>query len=327
MSVLPRGAVCMFGALRSPFVNLSAVRPDVLLSRLLRAFIDRTSGAGAAASSFFLGCAHPEGIMGWNLARQALCFADLPMVSGSVTSSLALSGIDALAASTGSILLQGGLSLAGAISQPSRVPYGGLAPEQAISYELMSRQATWPRALARQELLTDLQASPEEIAALQARTGKISVFTSEDLPTEEHPMPNPDAAVLLLLGREHALRQRPWCSVRGVVKVAGAARTAPLRMVEAAHALLASQQLRMSHIDRWLVVDSEPLLALSVAKHLALPVSGLLAATNTRAQEPVDSLHQLAEAAFLLAHGELNRVVVCSWSEGGQASAILLEAM
>jgi acetyl-CoA acyltransferase len=106
-------------------------RPDDMLSRVLKAALDRCPGLDpAAVEDVVVGCAMPEAEQGMNVARIALLLAGLPdSVSGMTINRFCASGLQAVALAADRIRLgDADVMIAAGTESMSLVPMGGNKP-------------------------------------------------------------------------------------------------------------------------------------------------------------------------------------------------------
>ena len=109
----------------------ATVRPDDLSAVAVRGALDRVQALDSAeVGDVVMGCAMPEGEQGWNLARNVVLRAGLPVEIGGVTvNRLCASGLEAVAQA--SYAVQSGrvtAVVAGGAESMSMIPMGGLKP-------------------------------------------------------------------------------------------------------------------------------------------------------------------------------------------------------
>jgi acetyl-CoA acyltransferase len=116
---------------RAPQGALSTTRPDDLAATALRGALDKLPGLDRAEiDDVILGCAHPEGEQGWNIARFAALRAQLPVeVPGVTVNRLCASGLEAIVQADLRIRSGGDrVVVAGGAESMSLIPIGGLKP-------------------------------------------------------------------------------------------------------------------------------------------------------------------------------------------------------
>ncbi len=109
----------------------STTRPDDLASAAVQGALERVPALNTAeVDDVILGCAMPEGEQGWNMARNVVLRAGLPVSIGGVTvNRLCASGLEAVAQA--SMRVQTGIStvvVAGGAESMSLIPMGGNKP-------------------------------------------------------------------------------------------------------------------------------------------------------------------------------------------------------
>jgi acetyl-CoA acyltransferase len=128
-------SVVIAGYARSPFTlahkgELSKVRPDDLLARVLAELVARTGADGADIEDVLVGCAFPEGEQGLNLARTVSFLAGIPITAAAATvNRYCGSSMQAIHMAAGAIALGAGeLFVCGGVESMSRVPVMGFNP-------------------------------------------------------------------------------------------------------------------------------------------------------------------------------------------------------
>jgi acetyl-CoA acyltransferase len=364
MPAIPKNFLGVYRALRTPFVpvgsNQLRSRPEELLAKLANSILDPLGIK--EVESWLVACPFPEGQQGWNIARAAAHLANKESSAGAVVSSLSNSGLDAFLSSVGRLALTGGTSLISAVDLGSRVSYGGATPDAALSYELLQRHAFWPRHLAahtfteqsnitREEL--DAYASqkkpgrcpllmglpieqdtaaaplPAQSSAVIANPPLITESGGEPLFTTAHIAPLADGAATLLLAREGALSIRPMAYVRGIASAATNGKRAPEALLLACQKLLQRAEVSAQALDRVFLDDSFAGVALGVSRRLgadSAKINAFGSSLRCGFSPGVEGVRLLAEAAISLSSGEGKFALVGCWSEGGNASAVMLEA-
>jgi acetyl-CoA C-acetyltransferase len=333
-----------------------------MLSRLLRSVIDPLGASARQLESLSLGCPFPEGAQGLNLARTALIGANRPEMSGRTLSSFGASGLDAVLDAVGLLAAGAPGAVAAGIQLTSRVPYGGSAFSAALSYDLLQRDAFWPKHLAAHSFaescglatsaldeaasarlpglfspLAGFALSADAGAAPLVRTGAPILATTPPLYSETggpvlfrdaHAAISCDGAAALVFGRDGALPSRPLAYVRAVASAGAGPTRAPEALVTALGALLQRAGVSAGAVDLWLLDESFVAVPVGVAKRLGVPAGrvnprgGALACGYCPGAE---GLRLVGEAALALAAGGGRLAAVGAWSEGGTASALLLE--
>jgi acetyl-CoA acyltransferase len=116
---------------RAPKGALSTTRPDDLAATALSGALERIpSLKRAEIDDVILGCAHPEGEQGWNIARFAALRAGLPVeVPGLTVNRLCSSGLEAIALADLRIRSgQDRVVVAGGAESMSMIPLAGMKP-------------------------------------------------------------------------------------------------------------------------------------------------------------------------------------------------------
>ena len=83
-------SVVIAGYARSPFAfahkgELTKVRPDDLLARVIAALVERTGLKTEDVEDVIVGCSFPEGEQGLNVARSISFLAKLPQTAAATT--------------------------------------------------------------------------------------------------------------------------------------------------------------------------------------------------------------------------------------------------
>ena len=113
---------------KAPRGTLSVMRPDDMLSVVVRAVLERAKGASAAdVDDVIVGCAMPEGEQGMNVARIASLRAGVPIEASAVTvNRFCSSGLQAIAYGAERIMVGSArVVVAGGTESMSMVPMGG----------------------------------------------------------------------------------------------------------------------------------------------------------------------------------------------------------
>jgi acetyl-CoA acyltransferase len=120
---------------RSPFTlankgELVGVRPDDLISQVIKGLITRTSIDPATLEDLILGCAFPEGEQGFNMARLVVFLSDLPhSVGGTTVNRFCGSSMQSIHMAAGAIQMNAGEAfICAGIESMSRVPMMGFNP-------------------------------------------------------------------------------------------------------------------------------------------------------------------------------------------------------
>ncbi len=120
---------------RSPFTlaskgELVSVRPDDLVSQVVKGLMTRTSIDPATLEDLILGCAFPEGEQGFNMARLVVFLSELPLsVSGTTVNRFCGSSMQSIHMAAGAIQMNAGEAfICAGIESMSRVPMMGFNP-------------------------------------------------------------------------------------------------------------------------------------------------------------------------------------------------------
>ena len=134
--------IVIAGYKRSPFTfafkgELAKVRPDTLLSEVVRVLVDESGLDPATIEDIQVGTAFPEGEQGFNLARMVGLMAGLPQaVAGSTLNRFCGSSMQSIHNAAGLIKMGAGESyIAAGVESMTRVPMPGFNP--APNPELM----------------------------------------------------------------------------------------------------------------------------------------------------------------------------------------------
>jgi 3-oxoadipyl-CoA thiolase len=127
---------------------LSAVRPDDLAARVVRAAVERGGLDPASVDELYLGCAGQAGEDNRNVARMAGLLGGLPVEVPAVTvNRLCASGLEAAVQGSRQLRLgEAGLVLAGGVESMSRAPLVTLKPERGFprgNSELVDTTIGW----------------------------------------------------------------------------------------------------------------------------------------------------------------------------------------
>ena len=130
------GDAWIVGAARTPFTRagkgaLAGERADGMLAELFRVLMARAPAAAAErVDEVIVGCAHPEGEQGRNVARAVALGAGLPdRVPAMTLTRLCASSLEATAIACDRVRLGGAsLVLVGGMESMSRIPLGGANP-------------------------------------------------------------------------------------------------------------------------------------------------------------------------------------------------------
>jgi acetyl-CoA acyltransferase len=127
--------IVLAGYARSPFTpavkgELSKMRPDELVARVIRSLIDRIGVDPNDIEDLILGCAFPEGEQGLNMARSVVFLADLPItVAGATVNRFCGSSMYAIHMAAGAIRMNAGeLFICAGVESMTRVPMMGFNP-------------------------------------------------------------------------------------------------------------------------------------------------------------------------------------------------------
>ena len=127
--------IVIAGYARSPFTlakkgALTRVRPDDLVTEVVRALVKRTGIDPNEIEDLVLGCAFPEGEQGLNMARLVALNADLPLsVGGSTVNRFCGSSMHAIHIAAGQISMGAGDAfICAGVESMTRVPMGGYNP-------------------------------------------------------------------------------------------------------------------------------------------------------------------------------------------------------
>lgn len=123
------------GYARSPFTpaykgELATVRPDELVSQVIKGLIKKTGVSKEAIEDIILGCAFPEGEQGLNVARLAVFLSDLPItVAGTTLNRFCGSSMNSIHVAVGNIACGAGeVFICAGVESMSRVPMTGFNP-------------------------------------------------------------------------------------------------------------------------------------------------------------------------------------------------------
>lgn len=123
------------GFLRSPFTpahkgQLAKVRPDDVLSQVLRALIAKTGVKPEDITDVIVGNAFPEGEQGFNIGRMVALMAGLPVsVAGQIVNRWCGSSMEAIHIAAGNIAIgKGDVFIAAGVESMTRIPMGGYNP-------------------------------------------------------------------------------------------------------------------------------------------------------------------------------------------------------
>ncbi|TAN48818.1 MAG: thiolase family protein [Methylococcaceae bacterium] len=124
--------VVIAGYCRSPFTpakkgQLAIIRPDDLVSQVVKALLHKTRVDPDAIEDLILGCAFPEGEQGFNLARIIVHLADLPVTMGGTTvNRFCGSSMQAIHMAAGAIQMNAGEAfICAGVESMTRTPMGG----------------------------------------------------------------------------------------------------------------------------------------------------------------------------------------------------------
>ena len=115
---------------------LSAVRPDDLAARVIKAILERNALDPALIEEVYMGCANQAGEDNRNVARMALLLAGLPVeVAGVTFNRLCASGLTAVNQAARAIRAgEGEVFIAGGVESMSRAPYSLPKAESAFAF-------------------------------------------------------------------------------------------------------------------------------------------------------------------------------------------------
>jgi len=176
---------------RSPFTlaykgDLVSVRPDDLISQVVKGLMSRSSMDPEALEDLILGCAFPEGEQGFNIARLVVFLSGLPhSIGGATVNRFCGSSMQSIHMAAGAIQMNAGEAfICAGIESMSRVPMMGFNPmpnpelyqslpaafaSMGETAENLARQYTISR---EQQELFALESQQKAAAAQQA--GKLS---------------------------------------------------------------------------------------------------------------------------------------------------------
>ena len=139
-------SIVIAGYKRSPFhfANkgaLTKVRPDDLVSAVIKGLVEETGVKGDDIEDVILGNAMPEGEQGMNMGRYAVFLADLPVsTAGTTVNKWCGSSMQAIHNAAGMLTMGAGEAyIAAGVESMTRVPMGGFNP--APNPALMAK---WP---------------------------------------------------------------------------------------------------------------------------------------------------------------------------------------
>ena len=170
---------------------------------------------------------------------------------------------------------------------------------------------------------------PESSTPLMTSPALISEGGVAPLFTTAHVATIADGAAALLIAREGYLPIRPLAYLRGVASAGANGKRAPEAMLSACQKVLARGEVTAQSLDRLWLDDSYAGVALGVAKRLGVDlqrVNPLGSSLRCGFAAGVEGLRLAAELSLSLSVGEGRFGLAASWSEGGNATAILLEA-
>lgn len=366
MAAIVKGHAGIYRAARTPLApagaNLLGLRPEAMLARLARALLDPLGAAARAVEGLWLGCSFPEGMLGLNLARTALLLAGREVVPGCTLSCFGGAGLETVSAVVGRLCAGGEAGLAAGIELPSKVPYGGATLAAGLSYEMLQRDAFWPRHLAAHRVAEEAGLSRAELDAYAARRrpgrfgpqagfalaldaaaappvtpdapaypGTPPLYSStggEVLFRACHAATPADGAAMLLLGRDGALPGRPLAYVRGVASAGAAPTRAPAALFEACRKALQRAEVAPGLVDLWMVDESFAGVPCGLARGLGIDLARVNPAGGTLGcgfAAGAEGCRLVGEASLALAGGAGRYAVAGAWGEGGVASALVLE--
>lgn len=125
-------SVVIAGYCRSPFTpankgSLARVRPDDILSQVVKSLLHKTGVNTADIEDLITGCAFPEAEQGMNVARIAVFLCGLPdSIAGATVNRFCGSSMQAIHIAAGAIQMHAGEAfICAGIESMSRVPMGG----------------------------------------------------------------------------------------------------------------------------------------------------------------------------------------------------------
>ena len=145
---MPRAVI--LSAVRTPIGRyggaLSAVRPDDLAAKVIRAAAERAGIASAEIEDVWFGCANQAGEDNRNVARMAALLAGLPQsVAGVTVNRLCASGLSAVVGACHAVIAgDGDLFVAGGVESMSRAPLVMAKPDKAFP---RGNQTVWDTTL------------------------------------------------------------------------------------------------------------------------------------------------------------------------------------
>ena len=196
---MTRVVICGFA--RSPFTfakkgELASVRPDEILAQVIKQLVQKTGLKGEDVEDLITGCAFPEGEQGFNLGRQAVFLAGLPVsVAGATINRFCGSSMEAIHIAAGKIASGAGEAfICAGVESMTRIPMGGFNPlpnprlyssfpqaydSMGKTAETVAKKYDISRQAQEQFALTSHQKAlaadfSEEIAPISGKAGMVS---------------------------------------------------------------------------------------------------------------------------------------------------------
>lgn len=123
------------GFARSPFTlarkgELARIRPDDLIAQVIKQLVEKTKITATDIEDLIAGCAFPEGEQGFNIGRQAVFLAGLPVsVAGTTVNRFCGSSMESIHMAAGKIAAGAGeLFICAGVESMTRIPMGGFNP-------------------------------------------------------------------------------------------------------------------------------------------------------------------------------------------------------
>ena len=199
---------------RAPKGALSAVRPDdlaaIALSRALELVPELKK---SAIDDVILGCAHPEGEQGWNVARWAALRAGLPVeVPGVTVNRFCASGLEAIAMAADRIASgRARIILAGGTESMSMIPIGGLKPSPNPHFIEHYPEAYMTMGLTAERVASKFSISREDQDAYAMESHRRAVAAQGAGKFDE------EIAPVLVQSAKHSLRRGKTETEEGIV--------------------------------------------------------------------------------------------------------------